>query len=286
VLNRFRGDAALLEPGPSQLEELTGVPVLGVVPWLAHGLPDEDGASAPDEPFASDAPRVAIVRYPAASNLDEFKPLERVVRVTWATTPQDLDDADLVVLPGSKHVANDLEWLRAQRLDYAIAKRVATGRRVLAICGGLQMLGGRINDESGVEGTGEGLGFLPVTTSLEPEKRVGQTRVTFGELEEPWQSVSHTAVNGYEIRHGKSDSLPEEVDEALPDGLGVASGPILAVYLHGLFENPAFTQATLGVATDSDLDAVLDDLAGLVEPHLDMQAILALLGPGPDDRAT
>jgi adenosylcobyric acid synthase len=164
-------------------------------------------------------------------------------------------------------------------MDYAVAKRVASGGRLLAICGGLQMLGGRIDDPAGIEGAGEGLGFLPVSTSLDPQKRVGNVEARFADLEQPWQAAAGVAVRGYEIRHGASGDLPAGITAALPDGLGIASGPILAVYLHGLFENPEFTRAVLGVAPEADLDAVLDDLADQVEPHLDMPAILALLDP-------
>jgi adenosylcobyric acid synthase len=283
VLNRFRGDPALLAPGPEQLEELTGVPVLGVIPWLRHGLPDEDGVAAPAVAAPGGAPRVAIIRYPTTSNLDEFKPLDSVANVIWANRAEDLEDAELVILPGSKSVVADLAWLRSNRLDYALAKRVATGGRVLAICGGLQMLGGVIDDPQGVEGApGEGLGFLPISTVLESEKRVEQVSSSFAALAEPWGELANVAVEGYEIRHGSSIVADEELDVALPDGLGYASGPILAVYLHGLFENPAFTSAVLGVESGPDLGAVLDQLADLVEPHLDIEAILALVAPaGP-----
>src|SRR5207248_3282930 len=103
VLNKFRGDPQLLIPGPALLEERTGVPVIGVLPWLEHGLPDEDGVGPPA--LRPGRPRVAIVRYPTASNLDEFRLLEQVAQVVWAHAPADLDGAALVVLPRSKHVA-------------------------------------------------------------------------------------------------------------------------------------------------------------------------------------
>jgi adenosylcobyric acid synthase len=104
VLNKFRGDASLLPPAPAELEELTSVPVIGVLPWLEHGLPDEDGAAARGGRGAI----VAVVRYPTASNLDEFRQLEQVARVEWVTDPRAIDNADLVILPGSKHVIADL----------------------------------------------------------------------------------------------------------------------------------------------------------------------------------
>ncbi|HEV7919133.1 MAG TPA: cobyric acid synthase [Solirubrobacterales bacterium] len=281
ILNRFRGDASLLAPGPQQLEEMTGVPLAGVVPWLRHALPDEDGVSLPAPSAAEGAPRVAVIRYPAASNLDEFKPLEQAAQVSWAGRPSDLEGADLVVMPGSKHVASDLEWLRSSRLDYAIAKRIAAGGRVLAVCGGLQMLGGGVADPTGVEGAAVGLGFLPIETSLASEKRVERTSTRFAQLSEPWSGLSGLPVSGYEIRHGAStaseDAIAAGLTEALPEGLGFASGPLLGVYLHGLFENPAVIERLIGVPAPRDLDSVLDELANLVEPHLDMTLVESLI---------
>ena len=157
VLNKFRGDASLLAPAPAELERLTGVPVIGVIPWLEHDLPDEDGAAQ----RGGSGLTVAIVRYPTASNLDEFRRLEQVARVDWATDPSAITDAEVVVLPGSKHVAADLAWLREHGLADAITARAAAGGHILAVCGGLQMLGDRLHDEAGVDGSAEGLGLLP-----------------------------------------------------------------------------------------------------------------------------
>jgi ABC-type cobalamin/Fe3+-siderophores transport system ATPase subunit len=140
VLNKFRGDAALLAPGPRQLQELTGVPTLAVLPmWREHGLPEEDGVfdergSARGEVRLT----VAVVAYPRISNLDEFQPLKNVpgLRLRWVRTPAELAGADWIVLPGSKHTSGDLEWLRAQGLDRAIAAHAERGGRVLGVCGG------------------------------------------------------------------------------------------------------------------------------------------------------
>src|SRR5205814_1447334 len=202
VLNKFRGDPALLPPGPAMLEELTLVPVIGVLPWLEHGLPDEDGAGRPA--LQPGRQRVAIVRYPTASNLDEFRLLEQVAQVVWAQTAAELEGAALVILPGSKHVARDLAWLRSTGLDEAIAARVTRGERVLAICGGLQLLGERIDDPHGVDGAGDGLGVLPLQTTFAREKSTRHTVTRFGELKSPWQSLSQLAIAGYEIRHGET----------------------------------------------------------------------------------
>jgi adenosylcobyric acid synthase len=248
LLNKFRGDASLLAPAPERLEQLTGVPTLGVLPWLDHGLPDEDGAAVPR--LCGGRPLVAIVRYPTASNLDEYKPLEQVADVRWAAAPADLDGAELVILPGSKNVEDDFAWFERSGIDLG-------GGRVLGICGGLQMLGR--------------LGLLPVETRFREEKTTRRTSARFGELPEPWAALNGLAVEGYEIRHGETRG-----DAAvLPDGLGYAVGPVLGVYLHGLFEQPHVVEALLGRPPARTLDQALDELADAVEAHLDVGALLA-----------
>src|SRR5215471_16333494 len=163
VLNKFRGDAELLAPGPETLEALTGVPTIGVLPmWREHGLPEEDGvfdATPTGEGFS-----IAIVAYPHISNLDEFGPLRHLpnVSVSWVRRPETLAQVDLLILPGSKHVAADLEWLRATGLGAAIERHLRADRPTLAVCGGLQMLGWHIADPNGVEGAAQGLGLLPI----------------------------------------------------------------------------------------------------------------------------
>ena len=159
LLNKFRGDLSLLPPAPEDLCRLTGVPTLGVVPWLDHGLPDEDGAAITSD--GQSGLSVTVVRYPTASNLDEFKRLEQVVSLRWGARPEDLDDADLVVLPGSKHVAADLQWLSATGIAEAVRRRATAGKPVLGICGGMQMLGDEVEDPAGVDGAGDGLRLLP-----------------------------------------------------------------------------------------------------------------------------
>lgn len=278
VLNKFRGDASLLPPGPERLEELTGVPVLGVVPRLEHGLPDEDGAAMPLR-SGTPKPLVVVVRYPTASNLDELKPLEQVADLVWARTARDLEGADLVILPGSKHVAGDLAWLRRTGLGDTVAARARAGGRVLGICGGLQLLGEAIEDPAGVDGEGRGLGLLPLTTVFSGEKRTRRTRSRFAELDSPWSELSGRDVAGYEIRHGTT-SATGAVAAALPDGLGFAAGPVLGIYLHGLFEHPELVAALLGASPERSLDAELDRLADGVELHLDVDELLALAGLG------
>jgi adenosylcobyric acid synthase len=273
VLNKFRGDASLLAPAPAELEARTGIPTLGVLPWLEHALPDEDGAAAHG---AGGTLTVAVVRYPTASNLDEFRRLEQVARVVWVTEPAGLAGADLAVLPGSKHVAADLAWLRRTGLADAVAARARTGGRVLGICGGLQLLGERLEDPAGVDGAAAGLGLLPLATTFRAAKLTRAVGARFAELAPPWEELSRLAFAGYEIRHGRTAPLAGAVP-ALEDGLGFASGAVLGLSVHGLFESDEVLRLLAG-RTASTLDAVFDGLADAVEEHLDTGRIAALAG--------
>jgi adenosylcobyric acid synthase len=275
ILNKFRGDATLLAPAPERLQELTAVPTLGVLPWLAHQLPDEDGVSTP--PARLQAPTVAIVRYPTASNLDEFKQLEQVVDLRFASLPADINGVDLLVLPGSKHVAADLAWLRSSGLADALHSHVARGGRLLAICGGLQMLGETLTDRGGGDGDALALGLLPLATRFLSTKQTRPTATRFLQLPEPWRELSGLTFEGYQIRHGRSEPTGS-VDAALPDGLGYVSGPILAVYPHGLFEQPHLVEALVAGTPRCSLDEVFNALADAVEAHLDIPSLLDKAG--------
>jgi adenosylcobyric acid synthase len=273
VLNKFRGDVTLLPPAREQLAALTGVETFGVIPWLEHGLPDEDGAA---NPSSGTGFRVAVVRYPTASNLDEFKPLEQVADLRWATRPDDLD-ADLVVLPGSKHVASDLDWLRERNLDRGVLARAAAGLPVLGICGGMQMLGKGIVDAAHVDGDAVGLGLLALETTFGATKLVSRIETSFDVLPAPWSSLTGQALCGYEIRHGESVAVGPVVP-ALPAGRGFVAGPVLGVSVHGLFENAAIVAALIGRAPERNLNAVFDGLADAVEEHLDVSLLLRKAG--------
>jgi adenosylcobyric acid synthase len=284
VLNRFRGDASLLAPGPEQLQALTGVPTVATLPmWWGHGLPEEDGVFD-DRTGASGAVHttVAVVAYPRISNLDEFQPLKNVpgVRLVWARTPAALAGADWVVLPGSKHTSGDLAWLRAQRLDQAIAAHAARGKRVLGVCGGLQMLGEALVDPHAIDGNGPGLGLLPLVTQFAREKTVCHTASRFEPLAGAWSALSGVEVAGYEIHHGLTAAHPAMAAGriALPDGLGWqnAAGNVLGVYLHGLFEDARVLHALFGAAAPT-LDSVFDGLADFIEVHFAPGVLRALV---------
>lgn len=283
VLNRFRGDASLLAPAPADLEARTGIPTLGVVPELAHGLPDEDGASFRPE-VRGGRPRVAVVRYPTASNLDELAGVVEVADVVAVAHPADLREADLVVLPGSKHVTSDARWLDRSGVGRAVREAIATGTPTLGVCGGAQLLGDAVVDVDGVEGPAgvrvEGLAILRLTTELRRRKVVRTSTI---ELPPPgtgptgpWDVLAGRRVPGYEIHHGHT--TPD------PGGTQVwQEGPVLAVVAHGLLENPDVVEALLGTRPGG-LDATFDALADAVDAHLDTDALLALAGLDPSRR--
>jgi adenosylcobyric acid synthase len=284
VLNKFRGDAALLAPGPQQLQQLTGVPTVATLPmWWRHGLPEEDGvfddrASAVGEVKLT----VAVVAWPRISNLDEFQPLKNVpgVRLKWVRSPAELADADWVILPGSKHTSGDLAWLRAQGLDRAIAAHAARGGQVLGICGGLQMLGEALIDTHGIDGNGPGLGLLPLVTQFEPAKTVRRTQARFGELAGAWSALSGVTVAGYEIHHGQTAQHPAmgPARVAMPGQLAWQNeaGNVLGVYLHGLFEQPQVLQALFGAGAPT-LESVFEGLADFIEAHFEAGVLEALV---------
>ncbi len=278
LLNKFRGDRELLADGPERLRELTGVPIAGVVPWVHHGLPDEDGVSEPPPAAPGGRPRVAVVAFPTASNLDELKPLEQVAELRFCRLPAELGDAELIVLPGSKHVAADLRWLRGRGFEPALRERLAAGRRLLGICGGMQMLGEELRDPGEVDGGGRGLGLLPLATTFAGEKLVGRGPVRFAtELDGLWRRLAGVEFEGYEIRHGRTRATGPAA-EAIAGDRGWAGGAVLGIAVHGLFESGAAVAALLGAAPARSLDAAIDELTDTVVAALDLERVERLAG--------
>ncbi len=296
VLNKFRGDAALLAPGPAQLQALTGVPTVAVLPMQRdHGLPEEDGLlddagnrAAWAFPEQGNALRIAVVAYPHISNLDEFQPLRQLpgARLRWARCAADLDGAQWIILPGSKQVSGDLAWLRAQGMEAPIRQHAAAGRPLLGICGGLQMLGCLLHDPDGVDGHAggpvPGLVLLALSTRYVAPKRVCAQRARFDGLAEPWSALAGVRAEGYEIHTGMTAAadggvglMPTTVVlmSANGEAIGWQSGSVLGVYLHGLFESPAVLRALFGQSVRT-LDGSLNVLADMVNQHFDTGVLL------------
>ncbi len=287
VLNKFRGDAALLAPGPQMLEELTGIPVVATLPmWWQHGLPEEDGVF--DDQSRSIGPvtkTVAVIAYPRISNLDEFQPLKNMpgLRLVWARTPSECVGADWIVLPGSKATASDMNWMRVQGLDHTIASHAAAGGCVLGICGGLQMLGEAMIDPHGIDGNAPGLGLLPLVTVFDREKTVKRRTVRFSQVKGPWAKLSNVSCEGYEIHHGQTKEHPAMVAQghvAREVLAGLAwqneAGNVLGCYLHGLFEDSSVLESLFG-ASASSLDAVFEGLADFLQTHVEGDVLSELV---------
>lgn len=300
VLNKFRGDAALLAPAPQMLQDLTGVPTVATLPmWWQHGLPEEDGVFD-ERSIASGAVQttIAVIAYPRISNLDEFQPLKNIpgLRLQWVRSPVELaglQPSDWIILPGSKHTSGDLVWLRTQGLDAAIAHHAQQGGAVLGICGGLQMLGEALIDPHGNDGNAPGLGLLPLVTVFESDKTVRHTQTCFSQelaayTASPFAPLAGVAVSGYEIHHGQTQQHTGMAQAgvvarvALPNGLGWhnAQGNVLGVYLHGLFEDAAAVQALFGAERAQPvptIDSVFDGLADFVAQHFASGVLAELL---------
>ncbi|MGV0731082.1 cobyric acid synthase [Mycolicibacter sinensis] len=275
IVNKFRGDAGLLEPGLRELERRTGRRVFGTLPWHPElWLDSEDALDLDGRRSAkTGARRVAVIRLPRISNFTDLDALglEPDLDVVFASDPRGVSDADLVVLPGTRATVSDLGWLRSRGLDAAIVAHAAAGKPVLGICGGFQMLGRSIRDPEGIEGApGQvaGLGLLDVETCFGAAK------------------VLRLSDGGYEIHHGRI-SRGERVQDFLG---GVRAGAVFGTMRHGSFENDALRAEFLaeslgmepsGVSFPGAREHRLDLLADLVEQQLDVDALLALTRGGP-----
>ncbi|SAM31079.1 MULTISPECIES: cobyric acid synthase [Pseudomonas] len=290
IINRFRGDIALLQPGLDWLQARTGKPVVGVLPYVMDlHLEAEDGIDQRQIDKAAQVLKVVVPVLPRISNHTDFDPLRLhpQVDLQFIGPGQPIPAADLVILPGSKSVRSDLAYLRAHGWDTAVARHLRYGGKVLGICGGLQMLGEQVHDPLGLEGgagSSEGLGLLAFSTTLEEEKQLRNVR---GRL-----VLEDAEVSGYEIHAGvtSGDALSHAavvLDDGRSDGALSADGQILGTYLHGLFETPAACSALLRWAGLEDVQEVdyhalrerdIERLADLVENHLDTDLLRSLCG--------
>ena len=305
VINKFRGDRRLFDDGVAMLEQRTGIPVLGVLPFLRELVLDQEDsvtieAGSTETPFSPDMVNVAVILLPRMSNFTDFNGLaaEADVALRYVKTPKDLIDADVIILPGSKQTIQDLHYVKDKGFGLAMASHVQARREMVGVCGGFQMLGKRIDDPHGVEGGGqtEGLHLLPVDTELHHDKQTVQ--VTANAL---MPGISGTEmVRGYEIHVGltarrQGDPCFRILDEAgdREDGAVSADGLVWGTYIHGVFDDPAFRRAWINrvrvrkglaprpVADSMDvtqrLTSALDEWADHVARHVDMTAVCQAL---------
>lgn len=289
VINRFRGDMSLLEPGLRWLEERTGKPVLGVLPYL-HGLylDAEDALPSGQETKTGAKLRVIAPAYPRISNHNDLDPMRFHPDVDFAFVGPHatIPPCDLIVLPGSKAVQADLNWLREMGWEDAIRRHLRYGGKVIGICGGLQMLGQQLHDPLGLEGkpgSAPGLGLLDYDTTLETEKTLENVS---GVLTLPGAATQPPLV-GYRIHmgvtHGPALAHPSTRLDGEPEGAISADGQVLATYCHGLFDQPEALNQLLewaGHRPTARFDPVerrerdLDRMADAVEQNLNL-ALLA-----------
>jgi len=309
LINRFRGRSELFDEGRLWLERQTGIPVLGVMPWLEEIFPPEDSLDLLERRRArGDAPiRLAVVRLPSLSNFSDFDPLETEteVEVRWWKAGEALGQPDALILPGSKQTLADLAWLRQYGMVEAVQAYAAGGGWVFGICGGLQMLGRELWDPQGLEGASDGgstggsvggsaagLDLLPLRTHFAASKQRTQRRVSL-----TWPEGAPLAVEGFELHHGRSEWLGDDAGHRLcgEEDLGwwratSAGGVVAGTYLHGVFDNGAWRRRWLnglrsrrGLAPLSELqenhasqrDRLLDRLAGAMERHVRLEPLLA-----------
>ena len=290
IINRFRGDIALLQPGLDWLAQRTGKPVIGVLPYVMDlHLEAEDGIDQRQISKEGHVLKVVVPVLPRISNHTDFDPLRLhpQVDVQFVGPGQSIPAADLIILPGSKSVRSDLDYLRANGWDAVIERHLRYGGRVLGICGGLQMLGEQVHDPLGLEGapgSSDGLGLLAFSTQLEAEKQLRNVR---GRL-----ALENAEVSGYEIHAGVTSGPALEqpavrLEDGRCDGALSADGQIIGTYVHGLFESPAACSALLRWAGLRNVQSVdyhalrerdIERLADLVENHLDTDRLRQLCG--------
>jgi len=311
IINKLHGDASLLAGGPEFLEKKTGVPVLGVVPYIDVVLEEEDSValdkSAPPEPVGTPLRcRSVVPRFPSIANFTDLQPLALLseVEVAYVDEPSTFEPADAVVLPGSKSTIADLRWLKASRLDHAIIDAAGRGVPTLGLCGGYQMLGAVVRDPLGAEGpaadTERGLDLLPIESEMSSSKRVRQTGavVTAGETV-LGPGAGGVAVTGYEIHVGRTVPIPAREAEAAawiekdgkPLGWAARRLPVAGTYLHDLFSNRVILGSFVNLLADragrarfaarpDGFEARIDRIAGILRDSLDMPRVVRLIEEG------
>ena len=324
VINKFRGDRAILDPGLDMIHERTGKPVIGVLPYIHDmGLPEEDGlalakrSGVRSQESGARTIRVVVVRLKYISNFTDFDPfaLEPGVEVVYSENPAEIENADLVIIPGSKNTVTDLLLLKEKHLDHSIKKAYEKGAQVIGICGGYQMLGRRINDPHGAESHNksvDGIGLLNIETLFAKEKttcRVEAEVLKGFRGQGPGSSMDQGALKGYEIHMGTStgdiglfrvtrvsqSAMVTDHDVRNPKSEIVLDGSknknCWGTYIHGIFDNDSFRQGIINqvrtakglspfnsqVSYGESQEQALDRLAAMVRDNLDMDFIQRMI---------
>lgn len=309
IINKFRGDKEILRPGLQMLEDKTGIPVQGVVPYFHLDIDDEDSLSERfDRKEGKGILDLAVIRLPRISNFTDFMALECMegVTVRYVASPGEFGEPDAVFLPGTKNTIEDLLWMRQCGLEGKVLWHAGKGRLVFGICGGYQMLGEEITDAVGAEGNGsiKGLGLLPVRTFFEREKTRTRVNGHFKGLEGILSGLNGTEIEGYEIHMGTSvlqkaeQPMLELKDAGKKETMkmdGISKGNVYGCYVHGVFDRPEAAKGLAGaLLTWKGLEAdeikpvnlaaykeeQYDNLADIIRESLDMDAVYEILRKG------
>jgi adenosylcobyric acid synthase len=262
IINKFRGDKTILDPGVEMLEERSGIPVVGVAPYLNIQVEDEDSLTERFETKRTvDMIDIAVIRVPRISNFTDFNPLESIqgVSLRYVKNPSELGNPDMIILPGTKNTMEDLLWMRENGLEALILKEAAKGKLIFGICGGYQMMGQEVLDLEHVEGDIErlpGLGLLPISTRMSGEKVTRQVKFGLCNPHSPSSTLRSPFMQGYEIHmgvttpvEGAPDSPLNLLENGSTDGYYVDS-TCMGTYIHGILDNPEFIDFLLAPFAD------------------------------------
>ncbi len=287
IINKFRGDIKLLEPGIKKLEELTDLPVLGVIPYTDIKIPSEDSVSIKDKIQKSHPVKIAVIRLPHISNFTDFEPLEHYADIEYVELDDELNSPDAIILPGTKNTIDDLKELTSKEMDKKIIAAAKNMIPLIGICGGYQMLGKEIID-SGIEGMGgnvsiKGLGLLNISTYFdEYRKQTKQTEKIITGNGMILGPVYGEKVCGYEIHMGKTYGGNQAFGD---DGCVNENGLVFGTYLHGLFENENIRDSFISylykrkglTSTYKKESDSIEELARFIETHVNMELIYSKL---------
>lgn len=308
IINKFRGDKTILDPGVEMLEQRSKIPVVGVTPYLHIQVEDEDSLTERfDRKLEVDRIDIAVIRVPRISNFTDFNPLERIpgVSLRYVGNVNELKDPDMIILPGTKNTMEDLLWMRSNGLEAAVLKEAARGKVIFGICGGYQMLGETLSDPYHVEagGTIKGMGLLPMDTVFAENKTRTRVSGRFLQVEGELSALSGAELEGYEIHMGetilKEGAMHSVAIEDRVSGIQKEDGAycknICGTYVHGVFDKEEAAEAMIRVLGEkkgidvSDMTGMdfaafketqYDILAAELRKHLDMKKIYEILNEG------
>ncbi len=298
IVNKFRGDKSIFADGVKMLEERGNKPVVGVVPYIHCDIEDEDSLSEKLQNGEKGLVNIAVIRLPRISNFTDFDVFSQYdgVSVRYVTKPQELSDADMIIVPGTKSTVYDMKWLRESGIEAAVKKCASSGVPVFGICGGYQMLGETVTDSVGAEGGGSisGMGLLKLRTEFSSEKTRSRTEGSFADVSGVFSDLSGAEFYGYEIHNGRTVSGETPLLSCENTDLGAQSGSVYGCYIHGIFDSAEVSECIVktlferkgltycGGKTDRKAykEMQFDILAKNVRENIDMELVYKILEQG------